>query len=122
MTSATFPFRFFVHLAASSSPVWPVLLFGLLAGRGGGAEEPALGVPPLVAPENGDTFVDAPESADDGDAQGDLYNTVKGVAEIESMRAYGPEYNAKIAGGGTGLWRVLFLLGAYAFACSSDTS
>ena len=76
------------------------MLFGLLAGGGrGGAEESALGVSPLIAPENGDTFVDAPETADDGDAQGDLDNTVKGVAEIESVRADGPEYNAQIAGG-----------------------
>ena len=58
-----------------------------------------MGVSPLVAPENGDTFVDAPESADDGDAQGDLDNTVKGVAEIEPVRAYGPKYDAQIAGG-----------------------
>ena len=58
-----------------------------------------MGVSPLIAPENGDTFVDAPETADDGDAQGDLDNTVKGVAEIESVRADGPEYNAQIAGG-----------------------
>ena len=47
---------------------------------------------------------------------------MKGVAEIEPVRAHGPKYDTQIAGGGTGLRREFFFPGAYAFVCSSATS
>ncbi len=62
-------------------------LFGLFFGRWGGAEEPALAIPPFVAPEDGDAFVDTPKHAYYGQGKEYLEDAVHGISEIKPVRA-----------------------------------